>query len=278
MFGKRKRVSNPSDVIESGVRGHVASNALLLPMQEMSGNMLVMKDGSYRMLLKVGAVNMDLKGIDEQMAILGAFQKLLSMLKEDWPMQIVLSSAFMDPEPYMREYRERLRDPQLSQAMRSVIEDHLAHYEEQAEANHVLERSYYVVVSWYDTARAPTGESVAGGLPGGGVLAKLMDGSGSEKNSEITVKDKERARVQLVNRAQSIRSQLAAMSIKSSILNDYEIMSLLRRMYNPGAPRRDFKDGVRRSAVIQTRRGDEGRTRVRGALPAGTPDDYQERI
>lgn len=70
-----------------------------LPFSEIRDNMLVMKDGSSRMVLRVHALNFNLKSIEEQDAILMSYQRFLNAL--NFPIQIIVRSLRVDIEAYI---------------------------------------------------------------------------------------------------------------------------------------------------------------------------------
>jgi len=228
-----------SDQDNRGPQGSVSSVIDLVPLQQLFGNMLVLKDGSYRMIMRVGAVNFDLKGEREQSMILNTFGELLNTLQVDFPLQILLHSTHLDTAIYSRKYRQRLQEPQLSNEMRAVIEDHLQYFKEQAQANYLLERSYFVVIPYYDRGRAPLSDgSAAQEMPLGGMLSRFVDSSSSEQKQAVQRRDMEKALIQLRNRCALVASQLARLSISANILDDLAVLRLLHEMYNPASAER----------------------------------------
>jgi len=220
----------------TGAQGNVASVHQLVPLQSMFGNMMVLKDGSYRMILRVGAVNFDLRGPREQSMMLNTFGEMLNTLQVDFPLQIFLHSAYMDTEAYMRDYRERLLDPSVSPSMRLVIEDHINYFAEQARNNYLLDRSYFVVVSYYDQDNIPQGDGgVAQDMPLGGMLGRIMDSSDKEKTQHAKRRDMEKARIQIQNRCGLVASQLGRLGIQAQVLDELAVLRLLRSLYNPNS-------------------------------------------
>jgi hypothetical protein len=222
-----------------GPQGNVASVLDLVPLQQLFGNVLVLKDGSYRMIMRVGAVNFDLKGEREQMMILHTFGEMLNTLQVDFPIQILLHSTQMDTESYLRSYRERLKEPALTDEMRAVIEDHIEYFQEQARSNYLLDRSYFVVIPYYDRSRAPVSDGNASeSMPLGGMLSRFMDSSSAEQKQAIEKRDMEKARIQLQNRCGLVASQLSRLSITANVLDDLAVIRLLHEMYNPASSER----------------------------------------
>ena len=77
-----------------------------LPLQEIRDGVVVLKDGSLRIILMVSSINFALKGEDEQTAILLQFQNFLNSL--DFPVQLYIQSRRLDIKPYLRTLEERL--------------------------------------------------------------------------------------------------------------------------------------------------------------------------
>lgn len=257
-----------SEAEQRGAQGNIASVLDLVPLQQLFGNMLVLRDGSYRMIMRVGAVNFDLKSPREQMMILHTFGELLNTLQVDFPLQLLLHSTHLNTETYIREYRDRLLEPSLTPEMRAVIEDHIEYFEEQAKANYLLDRSYFVVVPYYDRGRAPLdagGGAAAESMPLGGMLSRFMDTSSAEQKEAVQRKDMEKARIQLQNRCSLVAGQLSRLSISAQILDDLAIMRLLHEMYNPASAERSrlqTNDGI--GAFVAAQRDRSNRSLDRG--------------
>lgn len=67
-----------------------------LPFSEIRDNVVIMKDGSARIVLKVEAVNFLLKSEQEQDSIIYSFQHFLNALQ--FPVQILIRSLKVDIE------------------------------------------------------------------------------------------------------------------------------------------------------------------------------------
>jgi len=265
-----------SDEEGKGLRGTTAPVHDLIPVLQLYGNMMVLKDGSYRMIMRVGAVNFELKSDREKMMILNAFGELLHILQVDFPIQVLLHSTDMDTEVYLAEYRERLLDASLTPQMRAVTEDHIQWFEEQARNNYLLDRSYFIVVPFWDRKAAPTGEAGVARetMPLGGMLSRFLDRSNTDKSPQKTRQDLEKARIQITNRCNLIAAQLSRLTISAQILDEIALMRLLRELYNPGVAARqrvsDEQLGQTGSFIHTIRRSDHARNPVgsRRQLPS----------
>lgn len=223
-----------------GAQGGVASVIDLVPVQRLFGNMTVLRDGSFRMVLKSGAVNFDLKSPREQNLILNTFGELLNSLSIDFPIQILLHAAHLDTQRYINRYERRFDEPDLSPEMAAVIDDHLSFFEHQARANYLLDRSFYIVIPFYGQGRAAAlGDGGIGAdMPGGGFVKSFLDNPDKEKGKEPTRREMELARVQLLNRSALIIAQLSRLGINAELLDELQLVGLLRELYNPGISER----------------------------------------
>lgn len=232
------RYSDPANE-RRGPQGSVASVVELVPVLHLFGNMLVLKDGSFRMIVRTGAVNFDLKSHREQMVLLNTFGELLNSLSIDFPIQVFLHSAHLDTEAYIARYGRRLRDPGLHPKMRRVIQNHLEFFEYQTRANHLLDRSFYVVVPYYPHhGGRPADGGIGSDMPLGGLIKSLLDTSAADKAKLPPRRDMEVARTQLLNRCGLMIAQLSRLTISAEILDELQLVSLLRELYNPGISER----------------------------------------
>ena len=223
------------DSEKRGAQGFISSSLDLVPLQRLFGNMMVLKDGTFRMVMKVGAVNFDLKSDREQMGLISAFGELLNALSVDFTLQVLLHAAMLNTEEYIADYEARLREPGITPQMRWLIEGHIEHFQNSARAMYLLDRSFYVVVPFFGTGQSGrvAGEDLSDDMPLGGMLKGLLDGSNKEKRKEPDRRDMEIARTQLMQRCSLVISQLSRLGVRAEPLSELQLVALLREMYNP---------------------------------------------
>ncbi len=116
-----------------------------LPFSEIRDNCLIMKDGSSRMVLKVQAMNFNLKSEEEQDSIIFGYQRFLNSLP--FPIQIIVRSLKVDIEGYL----QRLKNIALSQKNQLLQEqtyryiDFLSNLIEMAQ---IMKKDFYIVVPY----------------------------------------------------------------------------------------------------------------------------------
>ena len=80
-----------------------SSTERYLPFSEIRDNVIIMKDGSSRMVLRIHALNFNLKSTEEQDAILMSYQRFLNSL--NFPIQIIVRSLKVDIEAYINRLK-----------------------------------------------------------------------------------------------------------------------------------------------------------------------------
>lgn len=120
-----------------------SSTQRYLPFSEIRDNMIIMKDGSARMALRVHAMNFNLKSTEEQDAILLSYQRFLNSL--NFPIQIIVRSLKVDIEAYIN----RLKNLALKQTNTLLQEqtykyiDFLMNLVDLAQ---IMKKEFYIVV------------------------------------------------------------------------------------------------------------------------------------
>lgn len=116
-----------------------------MPFSEIRDNMIVMKDGSSRMVLKVHALNFNLKSQEEQDAILLSYQRFLNAL--NFPIQIIIRSLRVDIESYIN----RLKNMALKQP-NSLLQEQTYKYIDflltLIDLAQIMKKEFYIVVPY----------------------------------------------------------------------------------------------------------------------------------
>jgi hypothetical protein len=198
----------------------------------------LLTDGTYVFIMKVHAVNFDLKSQREQVGIIYAFGELLNSLSIDVPLQFLMHSKRLDTERYIRSYEQRLMDPNCSQQMKTFIKDHLNYFQETVQRHNLLQREFFVVIPYspFKTERMGAGEGIADGAVLEGFVKNLLKKDVAEEDkggSKPTMMQADSANQQLSMRAGQIQSQLARLGAHSELLREREIISLFYELFNP---------------------------------------------
>jgi hypothetical protein len=224
-------------------RGGIGRLDDLVPVQRQYGNVSVLKDGSFRLVIRTTAINLDLMSPDDRANAIHGFGELLNSLELDFPLMALLHASPLDTSRYTGRLRAAQQNPATSPQMRELIEQHIEHYVRQAREHYLLDRSRYFAIPWYQRARGGQ-PLITGGLAGGGAAAEMplggfvqrfMDRSERQSGREPSLQEVEAARAQLLVRAHRLMSKFEAMGVHSEILDEVALTRLISEIENPGS-------------------------------------------
>ena len=199
----------------------VASSATqeFVPIKEVRGGVVVLKDGGLRSIMIASSINFALKSADEQSAIIQQFQQFLNSL--DFTVQFFIESRQLDIRPYLALLEARYQE-QLDDLMKIQIRAYITYISDFTERANIMAKSFFIVVP-YDPP------IVAGG--GEGVLSGLF---GSKKTKAEADASFEEHRMQLEQRVSVIEQGLIRTGVRVAQLGTEEAIELFYKLFNPG--------------------------------------------
>lgn len=210
----------------------------LVPIREIRDGVVVLNDGSMRMVLMVSSINFALKSEDEQAATLLQFQSFLNSL--DFSTQIFIQSRRLDIRPYLATLQERLKE-RLSDLMRIQIEEYIEFIRTFTESTNIMTKTFFVVVPF---SPAPLG---GGGEGSGSIFENLFgkksgSSAGAQKNQDSILRFEE-ARSQLEQRANVVKQGLIRSGVRAVPLGTEELVELYYKLFNPSDTEKPIKTG-----------------------------------
>lgn len=115
-----------------------------MPIENITDNLVMLKDGSIAMVIQTSAVNFDLLSENEQLAIIGSFAALLNSLS--FSIQILIRSKKLDISHYLNTLREA-ESKQTNPLLQLMIQRYRAFVAAIIRDNEVLDKQFYVVLS-----------------------------------------------------------------------------------------------------------------------------------
>lgn len=188
-----------------------------VPIKEIRDGVVLMKDGSMRMVLMASSQNIALKSAEEQMAIMTAFQNFLNSL--DFSIQIFVQSRRYDIRPYMALLEEQEKK-QPNELLRVQTREYIKFIRDFTENQSIMTKNFFLVVPYIPNAFDAQKE---------GFLGNMFK---SKKGTAET--DFETNKSQLEQRAYAVSQGLARTGIKSTLLGTRELIELYYRIFNPG--------------------------------------------
>lgn len=194
-----------------------ASTQAHLPLAGIVEGVVIMRDGSYRAVLRVGATNFMLKSEQEQQALIFAYQNFLNSL--NYTIQIVMQSRNLDLEPYLKKLEAKILEQQ-NELIRQQTEDYVAYVRELITVANIMDKQFYVVVPYTPLAAAKRG------------LFSSMLPKGMPQNLSVDEQQFARHREELMQRANVVAGGLAALSLKTALLDTDDLIKLYYTVYN----------------------------------------------
>jgi hypothetical protein len=189
-----------------------------LPIADIRNGILVLKDGSLRLVMIVSTVNFDLKSEAEQNALIYAYQNFINSL--EFPIQIVMQSRKLDLGGYLVQLEGRLAQTQ-NELLKMQIEYYIDFINKLLKVANIMNKRFFIVIPYFPP------------------VIKKMD-FWSKFKTALTTKETlvdmthfEEYRKELVQRAQVIASGLGVLGLRAVQLSTQELIELLYQTYNP---------------------------------------------
>ena len=193
-----------------------------VPIKEIRDGIMILKNGSMRMILMTSSLNFALKSNDEQTAIILQYQNFLNSL--DFPLQFFIQSRALNIEPYLETLRKR-RQEQTNELLKTQTKEYIDFVKEFVSSTKIVNKLFYVVIPYNP------GILETKGNPFTGLLNKLLK---KETKSQLMPQKKfEEHKLQIQQRADSITQGLSRMGIRSVPINTEELIELFYALYNP---------------------------------------------
>jgi hypothetical protein len=191
-----------------------------VPIKEIQGGVVLLKDGGMRSILMASSLNISLKSNDEQEAILMQFQNFLNTL--DFPVQIMIQSRKRDIKPYLQVLEQKLKE-QTEPLLKVQTREYIEFIGRFTELNNVMTKHFFVVV--------PFNPAHAAAAASGGLLDKLLPSKNSGKSDSKTF---EEDRSQLEQRVSIVQDALGRTGVRSVQLSTDQVVELFYKQFNPG--------------------------------------------
>ena len=189
-----------------------------LQFSEIKDGIVVMRDGSLRMIIICSPTNFDLKSPAEKDAIEFAYQGFLNGLH--FPIQIVIQSRKIDLDGYLAKL-DNIQSNQSNPLLASLMEDYVYNIKGLLDEVNIMEKRFYVVVPYYTNVVSKEN-----------ILTKLKKVNTDNYESTQTSTEYETRKKDLIQRTQLVAQGLAQVGVRAAILNTQEVIELFYNSYN----------------------------------------------
>ncbi len=199
-------------------KGKAVSSQRYLDIAQIRDGVMVMRDGSLRVVILVNAINFALKSDDEQNAIIYAYQGFLNSFS--FPIQIIMQSRQLDLANYIKKLEDRLAET-TNELVQIQITDYIEFIGRLIQIANIMDKKFYVVIPF----RPPVTYQR-------GIIDKLFKPS-NRLEVKMSPAEFKSYRQELLERAKIIMSGLGGMGLRTALLGTQETIELLYNTYNP---------------------------------------------
>lgn len=196
-----------------------------LDVEDITQNIVILKDGSCVLVLKIGAVNFNLLSEEEQDSIIYAYAALLNSLT--FPVQILIRSQRKDITNYLK-LLEKHQTQQPNPVIRNRLNQYHLFVQRLVKERQVLDKKCYVVIPFLRTELGISAPSL--------MNPKKEAGLPFDKNYII-----EKAIAALEPKRDHLVRQFGRIGLSARQLSSRELIELFYSIYNPNSPNISLK-------------------------------------
>ncbi len=195
----------------------------IVDIADIRDNVVLLRNGSLRMVLEISAINFELRSEEEQAAIIQSFQSFLNSI--DFPIQIVVGSQRYNIDEYLKTVATATEGLE-NDLLKIQADEYMKFVKELSTLANIMSKHFYIVVPFYIVE---TGGSK-------GILDGLK-GIFKSSSSIASIPDEQFATYQnqLVQRAELVFDSLVGSGLRARILEKEELENLYYLLYNPGS-------------------------------------------
>ena len=191
-----------------------------LMFNEIKDGIVVMRDGSLRMVILASPINFDLKSPQEQDAIEYAYQGFLNGLH--FPIQIVIRSRKLELDNYL-EKMEVIQANEESPLIAGLMEDYIYNVRGLLDQVNIMNKEFYIVVPYYLESISKSRDNA------GFKFASLFKSNTDEVQTKEVFEQRRR---DLIQRTNIVAQGLAQMGVRAAVLSTQEVIELYYTSYN----------------------------------------------
>ena len=189
---------------------------------EIRDNILTLKNGGLRAIIKTSSINFNLKSEQEQNAIISAYQGFLNSL--EFPIQTVVRSKKLDLDDYIDQIKE-LGEKQNNSLLKEQTLEYAQYIEKLIEYADIRDKEFYVVVPYDENPKATPSVIQS--------FFQRLSPKDSSADVNKRYKNFDAHKKALLQRVNVVKSGLENCGLKTSELKTKEIINLFYSIYNP---------------------------------------------
>lgn len=210
----------PNSLFNQSKAKSASPSQRFIEIEDIRDDIVILKNGGLRAICIASSLNFELKGSDEQEALVGRFQGFLNSL--DFSLQILINSRKLNIAPYLEELKELSRT-QENELLHAQTIEYIDFIQKFIELTDVMNKSFYIIVPYnpIGVQKEKTFDKIK-------FLIKPQ-----KATKKISPEKFEEYKDQIMQRVNHIINGLSSMEIKVTLLNTQQLIRLFYEFYNP---------------------------------------------
>ncbi len=205
------------------------STTRYLPFSQIRENIVIMKDGSARLVMKCSTINFLLKNTDEQDSIIISFQRFLNSL--DFPIQIIVRSTKLDIDGYLWKLNDKALK-QKNALLQNQTYEYIEYLRKLIEVAQIMKKDFYIVIPFdQDDNNSVKDSSLIGSLKG--AWSSIFDNHIDTLKIKSQMRNFQKMKKGLIGRSNSIKTGLENIGIHADPINKEDLIKFYTDYYNP---------------------------------------------
>lgn len=205
------------------------STTRYLPFSQIKDNVVIMKDGSARVIMKCSTINFLLKNTQEQDSIIISFQRFLNSL--DFPIQILIRSTKLDIDSYLGRLNEKALQ-QKNELLQNQTYEYIEYLKKLIEVAQIMKKDFYIVIPFdNDEDRSVKDTSFMWVLKQ--FKETVFDSWVTTLKLKSQIRNFQKMKKWLASRSNWVKTWLESIWIRADVIEKNELIAFLTDYYNP---------------------------------------------
>lgn len=226
------------DTVKNAKSSGLVSTQQHMQIAEIRDNVLVLKNGGLRTVLKTSSINFNLKSEAEQNSIVYSYQNFLNSL--EFPIQVLVRSKKLEIDEYIEKMRA-LGEKQNNPLLKKQTFEYAEYIQKLVEYADIMEKEFYVVVPY----NPPRNEKK-------GIFRDFLSHM-KTKDNVVEIKRRhsefEQLKKGLSQHVNVVKTGLEQCGLKVDELTTHELIELFYKIYNPGISRQEKIESLQDSDI-----------------------------
>lgn len=134
--------------IQKGKPNNVFNTETMLPISEIRGDTIILKDGWIRAIVKLNWINLDLRNYDEQEVIAEQYKRFLNWL--DFPIQIMVRNTYLELSDFITYVQSHTSTIKTGTLLKEQADSYVGFLDQiNAKQGLVFVKEFYLIVPYY---------------------------------------------------------------------------------------------------------------------------------